>query len=982
MNTRTKQSFTYDRVFPEWSSNEDVFENIAKPLVFNALNGVNSTIFAYGQTSSGKTFTIRGNAENPGIIPLTVREIFEVIRSRTDREYCLKVSYLEVYNEQVNDLLDPSKTNLDIRERLDKGVYVERLSEYTISSYDEAIRLLVTGEANRKIGETSMNVQSSRSHTVFRISIESTGPHDDGKILMSQLNLVDLAGSEGVQQTKAENLRLREGSNINKSLLSLSTVIQKLSEAGGKGGAFVNYRDSKMTRLLQPALSGNSKTSVVCNVTPAITFFQETNNTLQFGAKAKRIKTNAKVNEVMNSESHLKTMQDELKKLQGRVEELNEILGNKNLELQRIREQETEKDSYHFAIVEKIENDNENLKQALIEKELQLKELQSRILNSGRPSQASWTTPASCEERRSRVQSSLIKSRKIKHNQAIETNDYIEALESLVMERDDTISKLQNELKNIKLNYEDKFQQLLMESEMFSEEIQNHCEPFDISSLQDTINSLELEKASLLFQLDELSIHKDRQLETISQENSVLKENINLLNNKIEEHTRRDQILELTKLERDYQNLMNVLDSKEIERAERESLINNLSEKCSILMEKFEAETRKTHDYELQIQETKNEFAKYVNMELELREMKDMAMAAIGHVENQQNINHQLKEDHQKDLEKLESELRYIYEYNEKQQNQHKDSYNNLELQLNTELSKNHALENELQLIRIKYAEEVECLNLKIMSLTNDIKILIEENARINEKVTDCTQDLKSENERLLNINCEMETQIKVLNQDKSGFQQQIYSLEINIKDLNTENSLLLSKITETQSRATDQFNFLNDVTGLLEQTQAEISQLKIEKSEFEALYTTSQAQLDELSDLLARVSEEKDKLESENAEAKQSFEEISSKKEFAETQLSEVKQAYEQLIAENSSIVIKLEELEQSHGNNNFDNLQTKLDHYMQENSSLNQNLIEKDIENSKLKEDFYKFQQETLNKSNEKYKGRISDLRGQIDH
>jgi centromeric protein E len=320
-NLRSKQSFTYDYVFGEDSTNTQVFEILGLPLIQSALEGISTTIFAYGQTSSGKTYTIQGNLQNPGLITLGIDYIFHHIRN-SQRKYTLKISYLEVYNEQVNDLLDTSKTNLEIRERPDKGIYVEKLSEFAVENESRAYELLSTGESNRKIGETSMNQQSSRSHTIFRVSIESS---DVISTFASQLNFVDLAGSEGVQKTKAEDLRLREGSNINKSLLSLSSVIQKLSEAKG-GKNFINFRDSKMTRLLQPSLSGNSKTAVICTINPDISHYQETMNTLLFGSKAKKIKTDAKLNEIMINEEQIRLTTEDNKRLTEKNQEIEVAL--------------------------------------------------------------------------------------------------------------------------------------------------------------------------------------------------------------------------------------------------------------------------------------------------------------------------------------------------------------------------------------------------------------------------------------------------------------------------------------------------------------------------------------------------------------------------------------------------------------------------------------------------------------------------------
>ena len=310
LNAKTKQLYAFDAIFGEQASNQELFDTVARPLLSCALEGLNATIFAYGQTSSGKTFTIKGTEAHPGLIPLALEQLFD--ETDPGRAYTFKVSYIEVYNEMVNDLLDPSKTNLEIRECPRWGTSVPDLTEVEVDSREAALALFCQGEATRKFAETEMNASSSRSHTIFRVQVESFDRSNDTYLRRSQLNLVDLAGSEGIQKTSAEDLRKREGSNINRSLLSLSMVIQNLSS---NRKAYVSYRSSKMTRLLQPALAGNARTTVICTVTAAFKHYQETNNTLLFGAKAKTIKVQAKVNEILNSDSLVKQHQEEISRL-------------------------------------------------------------------------------------------------------------------------------------------------------------------------------------------------------------------------------------------------------------------------------------------------------------------------------------------------------------------------------------------------------------------------------------------------------------------------------------------------------------------------------------------------------------------------------------------------------------------------------------------------------------------------------------------
>uniref|UniRef100_S4RZP6 Kinesin-like protein n=1 Tax=Petromyzon marinus TaxID=7757 RepID=S4RZP6_PETMA len=310
--------FFSDRVFGVDEQTCDVFDEIARPIIKAAVKGYNGTIFAYGQTSSGKTFTMLGSESHPGIIPLAMKEVFDVIKNLPSREFLLRVSYMEIYNETICDLLskDKKKKSLDIHEDVNRTVYVADLREEVITSIKDILEIMSIGPENRHYGETKMNDHSSRSHSIFRMIIESRERSQresmDGAIAVSHLNLVDLAGSERTRQTGAEGLRLKEGCNINRSLFILGQVIKKLSE-NPSGGVYLNYRDSKLTRILQNSLGGNAKTVILCTVTPAA--LEETLSTLMFASTAKNMKNSAHVNEVIDDEAMLKCCRREIMNL-------------------------------------------------------------------------------------------------------------------------------------------------------------------------------------------------------------------------------------------------------------------------------------------------------------------------------------------------------------------------------------------------------------------------------------------------------------------------------------------------------------------------------------------------------------------------------------------------------------------------------------------------------------------------------------------
>ncbi|KAL0874803.1 hypothetical protein Bca101_024508 [Brassica carinata] len=315
-------AYAYDRVFGPTTTTRQVYDVSAQHVVNGAMEGTNGTIFAYGVTSSGKTHTMHGDQRSPGIIPLAVKDAFDIIQETPKREFLLRVSYLEIYNEVVNDLLNPVGQNLRIRED-EQGAFIEGIKEEVVLSPAHALSLIAAGEEHRHIGSTSFNLLSSRSHTMFTLTIESSplGGNNEGEAVhLSQLNLIDLAGSES-SKAGTSGLRRKEGSYINKSLLTLGTVISKLTD---RKASHVPFRDSKLTRLLQSSLSGHGRVSLICTVTPASSCTEETHNTLKFAHRAKHIEIQAAQNKIIDEKSLIKKYQNEIRQLKEELEQLKQ----------------------------------------------------------------------------------------------------------------------------------------------------------------------------------------------------------------------------------------------------------------------------------------------------------------------------------------------------------------------------------------------------------------------------------------------------------------------------------------------------------------------------------------------------------------------------------------------------------------------------------------------------------------------------------
>ncbi|XP_014779765.1 kinesin-like protein KIF3A [Octopus bimaculoides] len=316
--------FTFDTVFGPGCKQVDVYNEVARPIVDCVLEGYNGTIFAYGQTGTGKTFTMEGlrtTLEVRGIIPNSFAHIFGAIaKAGEDNCFLVRVSYMEIYNEEVRDLLAKDQNmRLEVKERPDVGVYVKDLSAFVVNNADDMDRIMTLGNKNRAVGATNMNAHSSRSHAIFTVTVECSVKGIDGKqhVRMGKLHLVDLAGSERQAKTGATGMRLKEASKINLSLSTLGNVISALVD--GKS-SHIPYRNSKLTRLLQDSLGGNSKTIMIANIGPADYNYDETISTLRYANRAKNIKNKAKINEDPK-DALLRQFQKEIEELKKQLED-------------------------------------------------------------------------------------------------------------------------------------------------------------------------------------------------------------------------------------------------------------------------------------------------------------------------------------------------------------------------------------------------------------------------------------------------------------------------------------------------------------------------------------------------------------------------------------------------------------------------------------------------------------------------------------
>ncbi|CAH0024156.1 unnamed protein product [Clonostachys rhizophaga] len=392
-----EKNFTFDNSFwshdptdKHYATQSDVYNSLGEEFLDHNFEGYHTCIFAYGQTGSGKSYTMMGTPDQPGLIPRTCEDLFERIDAAhaedTNIAYSVRVSYFEVYNEHVRDLLvrsDPNKppNYLKIRESPTEGPYVKDLTEVPVRNIDEILRYMTNGDASRTVASTKMNDTSSRSHAVFTIMLKQIHHDmetDETTERSSRIRLVDLAGSERAKSTEATGARLREGSNINKSLTTLGRVIAALADPkalrAGKRKDVVPYRDSILTWLLKDSLGGNSKTAMIACIAPSD--YDETLSTLRYADQAKRIRTRAVVNQdhisTAERDAQIAAMAEEIRLLQLSVSDSRQKEKNAQQAEERLEEYQNrvaamqrkmeERSMVAESKIKKLQTENEALK--------------------------------------------------------------------------------------------------------------------------------------------------------------------------------------------------------------------------------------------------------------------------------------------------------------------------------------------------------------------------------------------------------------------------------------------------------------------------------------------------------------------------------------------------------------------------------------------------------------------------------------------
>ncbi|XP_056595539.1 kinesin-like protein KIF19 [Triplophysa dalaica] len=344
-----EKTYMFDVAFDHTATQEDVYMATTKNLIDAVISGYNATVFAYGPTGAGKTYTMLGLDSEPGIYIRTLNDLFKSIEDTTEDMDCsVYMSYIEIYNEMIRDLLNPCSGYLELREDAKGEIRIAGITEFSTCNAKEIMSLLTKGNKQRTQESTAANKTSSRSHAILQVTVKQKSRVKDinEEVRVGKLFMVDLAGTERASQTQNRGKRMKEGAHINRSLLALANCINALSEKGGKGAQFVNYRDSKLTRLLKDALGGNSRTVMITHISPASTNFEESRNTLVYADKAKNIRTKVKRN-LLNVSYHLAQYTSIIADLRSEIEWLHAKINQEQQKGQKdIREIQAEVQQY------------------------------------------------------------------------------------------------------------------------------------------------------------------------------------------------------------------------------------------------------------------------------------------------------------------------------------------------------------------------------------------------------------------------------------------------------------------------------------------------------------------------------------------------------------------------------------------------------------------------------------------------------------
>ena len=883
-----KKTFTFDKIYPLTSIQEDVFEYSGKRVVESVLKGYNGTIFAYGQTGTGKTYTMVGdfeNKKNKGIIPRAFDYIFDEMSKDTEHKYNISISFIQIYLESIQDLLEPKNREIRIREDPEQGVYLEGVQKVKVNNISDVSRYFHLGEKNRVTESTKMNSHSSRSHAIliceiekkFTLSkekIEELSKESNEKIkaervmTKSSLFLVDLAGSERVKKTKAENLRLEEAKKINYSLLVLGNCIQALTESKP---TYLPYRDSKLTRLLQESLGGNAKTSLIVTVSPSGYNTDETVSSLNFAFRAMKVQNKPIINKSVDYQALSIKLQEDLDKLQDEYNELkikydkavnelkklkngevfvkmqrNSIINNLGIPLNEIQNNlNSEEDNYDdnnqksspFSLA-----DNSNKKNNNNINNNNINNINKNDPRFNKRGSLSNLTPMEKEEVKEEIKKLDKFYKELLENKTKEYENILKDVDKILFEKENTIDALTKENNNITSKF---------------------------NSLNETIKDNQKEKEDLMNSITDLT-NKLNIMKENKNEDQYKKE-IEDLNNNIKDLEAKIIPLENNNnLNKD--SINNFLSTVELKIKELKSNKSNLiKEKSNSVIKISQNEIKmKINNDEI---DNINIKLKTVTEEMKkiLENRKIVDEEEIKKKKEENEILKIAQEKYAKDLEQIDENIKQFKNLKENLPNLNSDDmsqFNKTELICKNKFNElnNLILENNEKYLSENYKlikEENEKLKIELNNLKNDVeKINTEKNN--NKEKENMIKEINSEKEKN-----DFENQKLVAeesNQKIKNYLLQINSKNNDIAKLQNENKNLNKKIKDKEKKQKDLETTIQTQNTTIEENKKKNNDLL---NQIIQLKEKNNNQLNENEQLKIQISQKNNELEKINNSAK-----------------------------------------------------------------------------------------------------------------
>nr|XP_024217012.1 kinesin-like protein KIF14 isoform X2 [Halyomorpha halys] len=799
-------TFSYEHCFPPSCSQSEVYESLVRPLLDNAVQGYNACLFAYGQTGSGKTYSMMGpNLEEDnfeltsesGMIPRFCKELLQKTSSLEEGSPSLttsvEVSYLEVYNEKIHDLLVPGNTQLRVREHPVHGPYVVDLSRHTIKSFSDFQHWINVGNKKRSTAMTELNDKSSRSHSLFTIlltqtfaQVRSDGTWSHDQTRTSHINLVDLAGSERIASSTVSSDRLREGASINRSLLTLGKVMSALVDNRG----FVPYRESVLTWLLKESLGGNSRTCMLATVSPCSTHLDETMSTLRYASQARAIVNRVRVNEAPQ-DREMRELREELERLRPAGERINTLLSEKE-DLEDQLKLKTDE-------IINLETEIEKYKSLLSELSKSKDELMENISNGD----------------------SMKQELVIKKQLVLELEQNLEATKKELSNIGKFKNDLEKELENrrqIEINDKDKINKLKKDIKTLKNEVM--LSKSDLTNALRSKETLEEQLSEKSFRVNELSVHQER-ISILEEELENLKKKCDKTEVLLKEAKQTELALE-NKL-----NESNLREEKLLQNAEQipalESALNDL-----------EKELRKARSDLSESKKYKDELTKQLQnscLKEEIMQLKEVNNKKIEGLEDE--------------LQKYKTELVKCNEENA-ELNKKLSEISSREELLKMEADKVPNLESELRLLEAESRiskREFEAVQSEKESLVKELKELRTSKEEFNKLLVkkDSAQD--SELKKILEELSQTKTELKRLEKviEELGYNlneshkkeeqlllklQNLSVLEKELKKL-TEELIPYKEAAESRSQDNVEEDKINTYVKQIENMDSEISRVK-----------------------------------------------------------------------------------------------------------------------------------------------------------